>query len=92
MRRPSGDQAGAAAYATVRRSPKKSSRTVPNADALATAADLVKTGGAPLARHIEAGRETAARWSHAAFRTALEAFWMTHAPEARLREGPLDPP
>ncbi|HEX2801992.1 MAG TPA: glycosyltransferase [Phenylobacterium sp.] len=62
------------------------------ADALAEAADLVKTGGAPLARHIEAGRETAARWSHAAFRIALEAFWMTHAPEARLREGPLDPP
>ena len=60
------------------------------ADALAQAADLVATGGAPLRARIEAGRETAARWSYAAFRAALEQTWMRLAPEARLRGGPLD--
>ncbi|THD74438.1 MAG: glycosyltransferase family 1 protein [Phenylobacterium sp.] len=60
------------------------------ADALAQAADLVETGGAPLKAMVEAGRETAARWSYAAFREALEATWMKLAPEARLRNGPLD--
>ena len=60
------------------------------AEALAAAADLVRTGGAPLARHLEAGHATARAWSYAAFREALEAFWMRHAPAARLKAGPLD--
>ena len=59
------------------------------ADALAQAADLVRGGGAALARHIEAAQETARQWSYAAFRQALEAAWMRLAPEARLRAGPL---
>jgi glycosyltransferase involved in cell wall biosynthesis len=60
------------------------------ADALARAADLVRAGGAPLHRMIEAGRETAEQWSYARFREALEAAWMRLAPEARLRNGPLN--
>ncbi|THD81335.1 MAG: glycosyltransferase [Phenylobacterium sp.] len=60
------------------------------AEALAAAADLVRTGGPALAHHLEAGYETARLWSYAAFRTALEAFWMRHAPAARLKAGPLD--
>ncbi|MDB5419677.1 MAG: hypothetical protein JWP50_3096 [Phenylobacterium sp.] len=60
------------------------------ADALARAADLLGSGGAPLRATLEAGRETAARWSYAAFRAALEETWMRLAPEARLRNGPLD--
>src|SRR5690606_2503939 len=34
------------------------------ADALARAAELVRAGGAPLAALVEAGRDTAARWSY----------------------------
>ncbi|MDB5442082.1 MAG: hypothetical protein JWP73_458 [Phenylobacterium sp.] len=60
------------------------------ADALAEAADVVKAGGPALQRRIEAGRETAARWSYAVFRAALEEVWMRLAPEARLQDGPLD--
>ncbi len=52
-------------------------------DALAQAADLVKTGGPPLARLVEAARETARHWSYAVFRPALEDFWHRFAPEAR---------
>jgi hypothetical protein len=59
------------------------------ADALAQAADLVRTGGAPLRRLLDAGHETAARWSYAHFRERLEATWMRLAPDARLRDGPL---
>ncbi|HEY8574086.1 glycosyltransferase [Phenylobacterium sp.] len=53
------------------------------ADALARAADLVRTGGQGLAHVIEAGRETARRWSYAAFRARLEEVWSRLAPEAR---------
>ncbi|HEX4711255.1 glycosyltransferase [Phenylobacterium sp.] len=60
------------------------------ADALAQAADLVLSAGAPLRRHVEAAQETARQWSYAAFRLALEEVWMRLAPEARLRDGPLD--
>jgi hypothetical protein len=60
------------------------------ADALGQAADLVATGGPALAAVVEAGRATAAQWSYARFREALEAFWMRHAPDARVRGGPLD--
>lgn len=60
------------------------------ADALARAADLVRAGGAPLQRVRDAARATAEQWSYARFRTALEAVWMRLAPEARLRDGPLD--
>ncbi|TAJ72695.1 MAG: hypothetical protein EPO51_07945 [Phenylobacterium sp.] len=60
------------------------------ADALGQAADLVRTGGAPLKAVIEAGRETAAEWSYARFRRDLEETWMRLAPEARVRSGPLD--
>lgn len=59
------------------------------ADALAQAADVVRTGGPRLAAIVEAGRATAAHWSYARFRIALEDFWMRFAPEARLRNGPL---
>jgi glycosyltransferase involved in cell wall biosynthesis len=61
------------------------------ADAVARAADLVRTGGAPLKHCLDASRETASQWSYATFRAALEEVWMRLAPEARLREGPLDP-
>lgn len=60
------------------------------ADALAEAADLAASGGARLARYLEAGRETVGQWSPARFREALEAFWMRVAPEARRKNGPLD--
>jgi hypothetical protein len=59
-------------------------------DALAAAADLVRTGGAPYDRMVEAARETAGQWSYQRFRAALEEVWMRLAPEARLRDGPLD--
>jgi glycosyltransferase involved in cell wall biosynthesis len=57
------------------------------ADALAAAADLDEAGRA---RMREAGFETARQWSYARFRPALEAAWMKLAPEARLKDGPLD--
>ena len=60
------------------------------ADAQARAADVAAAGGPELARRIEAGQATAAQWSYARFRTALEEVWMRLAPEARLRAGPLD--
>jgi hypothetical protein len=60
------------------------------ADALAQAADLVATGGAPLRRRLEAGYETARAWSYAVFRARLEETWMRLAPDARVRDGPLD--
>jgi len=60
------------------------------ADALAQADDLVQSGGAPLARRLDAARETAAQWSYARFRVALEEAWMRLAPDARRRDGPLD--
>ena len=59
-------------------------------DALAEAADLLRNGGPALERRLEAGRETARQWSYARFREALEETWMRLAPEARLRDGPLD--
>lgn len=60
------------------------------ADALARAADVALTGGPALARAIDAGRATADRWSYARFRVALEEVWMRLAPQARIRNGPLD--
>lgn len=60
------------------------------ADALGRAADLVQAGGPELKRHLDAGYETARAWSYARFRAALEETWMRLAPEARLRDGPLD--
>jgi len=60
------------------------------ADALQRADDLARTGGPALARMLEASRQTAARWSYAVFRDALEVFWMRHAPDLRRRAGPLD--
>jgi len=59
------------------------------ADALAQACDLVRAGGPALARRLDAGFETARTWSYAAFRTALEDFWMRHGPQARRQSGPL---
>ncbi len=59
-------------------------------DALARAADLVLTGGPPLARYREAAQDTARQWSYARFRAALEETWMRLAPDARLKDGPLD--
>jgi glycosyltransferase involved in cell wall biosynthesis len=53
------------------------------ADALAGALDLVDGGGPRLAQMIEAARETARAWSHAAFRVRLEEAWMRLAPDAR---------
>ncbi len=53
------------------------------ADALAEAADLVATGGAPLRQMREAAFETAQQWSYARFVTALEDVWTRLAPEAR---------
>jgi hypothetical protein len=55
------------------------------ADALAEAADVVMSGGRALSRRVEAGRATAAQWSYAVFRKALETAWMQLAPQARLR-------
>jgi hypothetical protein len=60
------------------------------ADALAEAADVARSGGAALERPLEAGYETARQWSYAAFRPELEAAWMRLAPDARVRNGPLD--
>lgn len=60
------------------------------ADALARAADLALAGGPPLRRLKEAGYETARQWSYARFRDALEETWMRLAPDARLKDGPLD--
>jgi glycosyltransferase involved in cell wall biosynthesis len=60
------------------------------ADALAQAADLVRTGGPGLARMREAGFETARQWSYARFVTALEEVWMRLAPQARRRAAALD--
>lgn len=57
------------------------------ADALARADDLIRTGGPALARVLDAGRETARRWSRAAFLGPLEEFWMRHAPEMRRSAG-----
>lgn len=59
-------------------------------DALAEAADLVRTGGAALEARLEAGYETARHWSRAVFLRELEAFWMEFAPGARIKDGPLD--
>lgn len=59
-------------------------------DALARAADLVLTGGPPLDRYREAAQDTASQWSYARFRAALEEVWMRLAPEARVKDGPLD--
>ncbi|RAK66314.1 glycosyltransferase [Phenylobacterium kunshanense] len=59
-------------------------------DALARAADLVLTGGPPLARYREAAQATARQWSYARFREALEETWMRLAPEVRIKDGPLD--
>ena len=59
------------------------------ADALAEAAALVRAGGPPLRRRLEAGFETARQWSYAAFRAELEQVWMRLAPDARIGDGPL---
>jgi glycosyltransferase involved in cell wall biosynthesis len=53
------------------------------ADAVAQAISLVRSGGAPLRRYVEAGLATAQQWSYAAFRAELEAAWSRLAPEAR---------
>ena len=53
------------------------------ADALAAAVDPRRSGGPRLAQMLEAGRETAAAWSHAVFRRELEAVWTRLAPDAR---------
>lgn len=55
------------------------------ADALAEAADLVRTGGPALARYHEAARETARQWSFVAFRARLGEVWDTVAPGARTQ-------
>lgn len=59
-------------------------------DALAQADDVAQTGGKQLALMAAASRDTARRWSYAAFREALEITWMQLAPGVRLRNGPLD--
>jgi hypothetical protein len=53
-------------------------------DALAMAADLIKTGGSALRAMKEAGRETAAQWSYGVFLEALERVWSELAPQARI--------
>jgi hypothetical protein len=53
------------------------------ADALAQAADLLKSGSPEADRMRSAGFEAAAAWSHRRFETALEDVWMRLAPEAR---------
>jgi hypothetical protein len=60
------------------------------ADALAQAADLVLAGGPELARRRDAARATADAWSYVRFRAALEETWMRLAPDARVKNGPLD--
>jgi hypothetical protein len=62
------------------------------ADALAAAADLVRSGGAPLRQRLEAGHETARQWSYARFVQSLEEVWMRLAPGARVSSGPLTTP
>lgn len=57
------------------------------ADALAQAADLVRTGGSPLRHMREDAAETARRWSYAGFVTRLEEVWMRLAPDARRSSG-----
>ncbi|CAN7454048.1 hypothetical protein LJR219_002973 [Phenylobacterium sp. LjRoot219] len=54
------------------------------ADALAQAIALVRAGGAPLRRYVEAGLATAQQWTYAAFREDLEAAWSRIAPDARI--------
>lgn len=54
------------------------------ADALAQAISLVRAGGAPLRRYVEAGLATAQQWSYAAFREELAAAWSRIAPDARM--------
>jgi hypothetical protein len=54
------------------------------ADALAEAADLIKTGGPALRAMKEAGRETAAQWSYSVFLEALERVWSDLAPQAQI--------
>lgn len=61
------------------------------AAALAQADDLVRSGGPRLDAMLEASRETAAQWSYARFRVALEEVWMRVAPQARVQTGPLPP-
>jgi len=53
------------------------------ADALAQAISLVRAGGAPLRRYVEAALATAQQWSYATFRGELEAAWSRIAPDAR---------
>jgi hypothetical protein len=60
------------------------------ADALAAAAELVRTGGPSLEARIEAGLATARAWSFEVFRQALEDAWTRLAPDARPQSGPLD--
>lgn len=55
------------------------------ADALAQAISLVRSGGAPLRRYVEAALATAQQWSYGQFRQDLEATWSRLAPEARSR-------
>lgn len=55
------------------------------ADALAQAISLVRAGGAPLRRCVDAAAATAQQWSYALFRQDLEAAWSRLAPEARSR-------
>lgn len=57
------------------------------ADALAQAISLVRAGGAPLKRYVEAGLATAREWSYARFRQELEAAWTKLAPDARRTVG-----
>jgi hypothetical protein len=60
------------------------------ADAMAMAIDVLETGGPALQARLEAGYETARKWSYANFKLALEDTWMRLAPEARLKSSSLD--
>lgn len=53
------------------------------AEALVSATEVAAGGGPPLQRMVEAARATAAQWSYARFRGALEAVWEQLAPDAR---------
>lgn len=55
------------------------------ADALAQAVSLVRGGGTPLQRYVDAALATAQEWSYAAFRAELADAWSRLAPEARTR-------